>query len=87
MEQPFIYKYKPVNLKEFEIDTKLIDLLNTFINMDNLNILLVGDSGSGKTSLINCIIKEYYKENYSPYNVLIINSVSTSTFPPADIAL
>ena len=38
MEQPFIYKYKPENLKDFEIDTKVIDLLNAFINMDNLNI-------------------------------------------------
>ena len=75
MEQPFIYKYKPENLKDFEIDTKVIDLLNAFINIDNLNILLVGDSGCGKTSLINCIIKEYYKENYISSNVMIINSL------------
>ena len=36
---------------------KMIELLETLINTDLLNILLVGDSGCGKSSLINCIIK------------------------------
>ena len=72
MEQPFIYKYKPDFLKDFEIDSKLVELLHTLINIDNLNILFVGDSGSGKTSLINCIIKEYYKEKYNAINILTI---------------
>ena len=75
MEQPFVFKYRPQYLKDFEMDPKLIDLLHTFIDMDNLNILLVGDSGSGKTSLIKCIIKEYYKDNYDLNNILIINSL------------
>ena len=75
MDQPFIYKYKPEQLKDFEMDKQLINLLYTFINIDTLNILLVGDYGSGKTSLINCIIKEYYLDNYDPTNVLIINSL------------
>jgi replication factor C subunit 2/4 len=75
MEQPFIYKYKPLVLKDFEIDTQFIELLEMFINIDNLNILLTGDSGCGKTSLINCIIKEYYKDTYDPINILIINSL------------
>ena len=75
MKQPFIYRYRPEYLKDFEIDTKLIKLLYTFINIDNLNLLLVGDSGSGKTSLINCIIKEYYLDNYDAMNILIINSL------------
>ena len=75
MEQPFIYKYRPETLKDFEMDTKLINLLYTFINIDTLNILLVGDYGSGKTSLINCIIKEYYLDTYDPINILTINSL------------
>ena len=75
MEQPFIYKYRPNYLKDFEIDSKLINLLYTFISIDNLNILLVGDYGCGKTSLIQCIIKEYYLDDYDPINVLIINSL------------
>ena len=75
MDQPFIYKYRPQRLDEFEIDTKTTDLLNIFITINNLNLLLVGDSGCGKTSLINCIIKEYYGADYSSMNVLTINSL------------
>jgi replication factor C subunit 2/4 len=75
MEQPFIYKYKPEYLTDFKMDVTLINLLQTFINIDNLNILLVGDIGSGKTSIINSIIKEYYLDKYDPMNILIINSL------------
>jgi DNA polymerase III delta prime subunit len=46
--------------------------------MDNLNILLIGDIASGKTSLLNALIKEYY-EGSTPKeyedNVLYINSL------------
>lgn len=75
MEQPFIYKYRPNSLKDFEIDKTIIDLLETLIKSDILNILLVGDAGSGKTSLINSIIKEYYGEKFDNCNILTINSL------------
>jgi len=75
MEQPFIYKYKPELLKDFKMEPQILELFEIFINIDNLNLLLVGDSGCGKTSLINCIVKEYYKETYDPINILTINSL------------
>ena len=75
MNQPFIHRYKPTKLKDFHFDKQLIELIETFIKIDNLNILLTGNSGCGKTSLINCIIKEYYGENYNPFNILTINSL------------
>ena len=44
--------------------------------MDNLNILLIGNSGSGKTSLIEATIREYYNLDHIPHNnVMIINNL------------
>jgi replication factor C subunit 2/4 len=74
----FIDKFQPMYFKDFEIDSKIIDILNILIGMNNLNILLIGDMASGKTSLLNAIIKEYYagsnQVNYDE-NVLYINSL------------
>jgi DNA polymerase III delta prime subunit len=46
--------------------------------MDSLNILLVGDIASGKTTLLNIIIREYYKgiePKLYQENILYINSL------------
>lgn len=60
MESPFMYKYQPLYLKDCEMDENMRTLNKTLLSMDSLNILLVGDSGSGKTSLIHALIREYY---------------------------
>ena len=77
MEQSYISKYQPLYFKDFETEEKeLFPLLNTLISMDNLNVLLIGDNGSGKTSIMNAIIKEYYKDHpKSMDNVLFINNL------------
>ena len=79
MEQPlFLNKYQPLYFKDFETDDELIDILYTLINMNNLNILFIGDIGSGKTTFLNASIKEYYKGfTYQQYqdNILHINSL------------
>jgi DNA polymerase III delta prime subunit len=80
MEQQilFLNKYQPLYFKDFETDDSIIDILNTLIKMNNLNILFIGDIGSGKTTFINAIIKEYYSDlipkQYSD-NILYINSL------------
>jgi len=79
MEQPlFLNKYQPLYFKDFETDDEMIDLLYTLINMNNLNILFIGDIGSGKTTFLNASIKEYYKgftsQQYQD-NILHINSL------------
>ena len=60
MESPFMYKYQPLYLKDCEMDENMRTLNKTLLSMDSLNILLIGDSGSGKTSLIHALIREYY---------------------------
>ncbi len=75
MELPFIYKYQPIYLKDFEIDEQLQVLLKTLTSMDSLNVLFVGDSGCGKTSLISAIVREYYGSKEEHDNILSINSL------------
>lgn len=78
MDQPlFLNKYQPKLFNDFEIDSEIVNILTTLINMNNLNILFIGDIGSGKTSFLNATITEYYKTNKSIYNenILYINSL------------
>lgn len=74
----FIYKFQPIYFKDFEIDPEIIDILSTLISMNNLNILFIGDIGSGKTALLNSVIREYYtgytSQQYED-NILHINSL------------
>jgi DNA polymerase III delta prime subunit len=55
----FIEKYKPHNLQSIVIDSKIKDLIQLFLELNNLNILFIGDSGSGKSLFIQCILNEY----------------------------
>ena len=70
MDLPFIYKYQPMFLQDFEMDDKLLELIQILIKMDNLNILFVGNGGCGKTSLITAIIRDYYDNINYKDNVL-----------------
>ncbi len=74
----FVYKYQPYSFNDFEIKNEFIDTLKTLIKMDNLNILFIGDVGSGKTSFLNAVVNEYY-DGYSNAeireNILHINSL------------
>ena len=76
MNTPFLKKYQPQKYTDFIIDHDYIKLLKTMIDMNNLNILLIGNNGSGKTSLIEATIREYYNLDHIPkHNVLIINNL------------
>lgn len=74
----FVDKYQPVFFNDFEMYDDIIEILKTLIQIDNLNILFVGDGGSGKTSILNTLVREYYKDqSYQTYkdNVLYINNL------------
>jgi DNA polymerase III delta prime subunit len=75
MDLPFIYKYQPMFLQDFEMDAKLLELIQILIKMDNLNILFVGNSGCGKTSLISAIVRDYYDNMDYKDNVMYINTL------------
>jgi len=77
---PFIAKYQPSKIDDFEqLDENTMTIIHSWIEMDNLNIMFYGDSGSGKTSIINAMIREYYKKSALSTtiqeNILILNSL------------
>jgi len=56
----FINKYQPLYFKDFSEDNDIIKILQTLILIDELNIMLIGDMTSGKTTILNALIREYY---------------------------
>ncbi len=80
MKLPFLIKYKPVYFDDYVKQEEVTNFLKILITSDNINTLLVGNSGTGKTTLINSIIREYYKDcTNTPEdiqsNILYINSL------------
>ena len=74
----FVNKYQPLLFVDFGVDNEIIKIFKTLIVMDNLNILLIGDIASGKTSLLNSLIREYYTgHNPKEYedNIMYINNL------------
>jgi len=74
----FVHKYQPILLEDFGFENGLLQLIKTLIIMDDLNILFIGNMASGKTSLLNAIVREYY-HGFTPKeyndNVLYINNL------------
>ena len=56
----FAMKYRPKQLSGLHMDTDLCSVLSGLIKTNTLNIILYGEAGSGKTTLINALLKEYY---------------------------
>jgi DNA polymerase III delta prime subunit len=83
MNSLFLNKYQPRYFNDFETDSEMIDILNTLISIDNLNLLFIGDIGCGKTAFLNAVIREYHKISHSSIpnpslyedNILHINSL------------
>ena len=72
----FVNKFIPRTFDDFEYYKEFVDLLQTLKNTDTLNLLLSGNAGMGKTTLLNAIVHEYfhgYEMSEYKDNVLYIN--------------
>ncbi len=76
MNQSILYKYEPKLLKDFNHDTQTLQFIKTMIDINNLNMLLFGSSGTGKTTLLNAIVNEYYNGKVNKENILFINNLN-----------
>lgn len=78
-KETFISKYKPYYLADFCMDDKMMGIIRTLFEIDDLNTLFIGSSGSGKTTLLNAIAREYYglnkNGNIPETNILFINNL------------
>jgi DNA polymerase III delta prime subunit len=79
ISKTFLHKYKPIFLEDFYLGNELYDMLNLFIQINNINVLLIGNTSSGKTSILNAIIRKYYNLSQADYfpksNILIVNNL------------
>ena len=87
--QTFIVKYAPHYLRDFSensrgtSETRNISgaeyALKTLMELDDMNVLLVGGLNSGKTTMLYALVREYYglakDASISENNVLFINNL------------
>ena len=75
----FITKYKPYFIDDFCLNDELLYVLKTLISVDYLNILFIGNSSTGKTTLLYALIREYYQlskdANLPENNILFVNNL------------
>lgn len=74
MKVSFIKKYKPTTLEDFCFDNDMLTVLELLKNMNNMNFLFVGNSGNGKTTLINILLESYFG-SVTNQNILYINNL------------
>ena len=78
-EEPFVLKYKPYYLADFGMDIHMMGALKTLLDLDDLNLLLYGNPSSGKTILLEALIREYYQlkktDPFPENNILYINNL------------
>jgi replication factor C subunit 2/4 len=69
-------KYQPSSFDDYIINKQYTNLFKTFIDLEKLNILLIGSPCCGKSTNIEAIISEYYEHNKIPSeNLLYINNL------------
>jgi len=75
----FSVTYKPYYIKDFQLNSYIEGTLMTLLQMEDLNILIYGNSGCGKTMLLEALIREYYQLSttsmFPENNILYINNI------------
>jgi DNA polymerase III gamma/tau subunit len=75
----FIEKYKPYYISDFFAEDRFYKVLRTLLEIDNLNILFVGNTSSGKTTILYALIREYYglakNAPFPENNIMYINNL------------
>lgn len=80
MREQFINKYKPYYIADFKLNKETAQTLQTFLKMNDINLLLYGNTGCGKTMILESLIREYYElgqnDAFPNYNIMYINNLT-----------
>lgn len=75
----FITKYKAYYIDDFYFNDNIKAMTRLLLEMDDVNILFLGNSKSGKTTLLYALIREYYglskTAKFPENNILFINNL------------
>lgn len=75
----FMNKYKPYYITDFFLDEINMKVINALIEMNDLNLILIGAECAGKTSLMYAIIRNYYgldkTATFPEHNIMFINNL------------
>lgn len=72
-------KYAPRHVADILLDDYTHNKINKFITTKNIpNILVTGISGTGKTILLNCLAKDFYKKEIADYVFRLNSSIEKS---------
>jgi len=63
MNETLLMKYKPTRWDEFHFDENLSNIFQMYIDINKIKLLISGNHGIGKTTLIKVIINEYFKNS------------------------
>jgi DNA polymerase III delta prime subunit len=84
-QQTFIAKYKPYYIGEFATSHQkagtpdTVSIVRTLMDIDDLNVIFIGNASSGKTTMLYAILREYYglsKTDPIPEtNIMFINNL------------
>lgn len=66
--------FKPKKIKDLCVSQHIQDHLTKNIHKNTFHMLLYGDKDSGKTSMLNCVLNEYYMQ-YSNEEVMFIQGL------------
>lgn len=79
MSESFLIKYRPSSITDFKLPDTMEQALVSFIEMDDLNLLLYGNPSSGKTMLLDTLVRTYYNLDHNAplpeNNILSINNL------------
>jgi len=79
MTTTLMSKYKPNYVEDFNMNLEFMSVLDVLFKMDELNVLFVGDTNSGKTTFLYAVVRKYYNlkktDSFPETNIMFINNL------------